>query len=174
MAEDARALTSRQLAALGDVARQFERSGLEYWLFGGWAVDFHAGRVTRDHDDVDVAIWQADLPRIIEVLRREDWSHAPEPEEDGGTGYERDGVRLELTYLVRDDDGSASIPLRSGLVPWPIDSAAAQTAELNGVRAKVIGLEMLTRGKQRGRDDPEDAAKDAADASVLMQLLRGA
>jgi hypothetical protein len=174
LAEDAGALTRRQLAALADLARLFERAGIEYWLFGGWAVDFYAGRITRNHDDVDVAIWHADLPRIVEVLEREGWSHAPEPDEDGGTGYERDGVRLELTYLVRDGGDSTSIPLRSGRMPWPIDDAGPETAELNGVRARIIALEMLARGKRRGRDDPEDAVKDAADTRLLTQLLRGA
>ena len=48
------AAASRQLAALARVVDSFERSGIDYSLFGGWAVDFHAGRVTRDHDDIDV------------------------------------------------------------------------------------------------------------------------
>ena len=172
MAEGAVALTSRQLAALAEVAQLFERAGIEYRLFGGWAVDFHAGRITRDHDDVDLAIWHADLLRISELLQREGWSHTPEPDEDGGTGYERRGVRLELTYLVRDERGSVCIPLRSGLASWPDAALPPDTAELNGVRVRVIPLESLARGKERGRDDPEEAAKDAVDAGVLAQLLR--
>jgi hypothetical protein len=28
---------------------------IAYWLFGGWAVDFHAGQVTREHGDIDIA-----------------------------------------------------------------------------------------------------------------------
>ena len=172
MAEGLLALTSRQLAALGEVAERFNRDGIEYWLFGGWAVDFYAGRVTRDHDDVDLAVWHADLPRITELLLRDGWSHAPEPDEDGGTGYERSGVRLELTYLVRDEQGVVCIPLSGGLVPWPDSADADETAELNGVRARLIALESLARGKNRGREDPADAAKDAADADVLARLLR--
>jgi Uncharacterised nucleotidyltransferase len=166
------ALTSRQLAALGEVAARFEGDGIEYWLFGGWAVDFYGGRITRDHDDVDLAIWRADLPRITELLQRDGWSHAPEPDEDGGTGYERNGVRLELTYLVRNEAGAVCIPLRSGLVPWPDLTRSPETAELNGVRARLIALESVARGKSRGREDPAEAAKDAADTDVLARLLR--
>jgi hypothetical protein len=40
---------------LGEVWEQFEVLS-RYWLFGGWAVDFHAGRVTRDHADIDLAV----------------------------------------------------------------------------------------------------------------------
>ena len=89
-----------------------ERDEIEYWLFGGWAVDFHAGSITRAHFDVDIAVWLADLPRIAALLEEDGWRHAPDPDENGGTGYERDGVRLELTYLVRREDGGIVTPLR--------------------------------------------------------------
>jgi aminoglycoside-2''-adenylyltransferase len=49
---------TEQLAALARLHEQLERHGIEYWLFGGWAVDFHAGSVTRPHDDLDIAVWQ--------------------------------------------------------------------------------------------------------------------
>jgi hypothetical protein len=172
LAEESLALTTRQLSALAEVGELFERAGVDYWLFGGWAVDFYAGRITREHDDVDVAIWRTDLPRIAQMLQSAGWRHSPETDEDGGTGYERGGVRLELTYLVRDDSGVVSIPLRSGLAHWPADALTTGTAELHGVHARVIALESLAHGKARGRDEPEDAAKDATDAGVLAQLLR--
>ena len=92
--------------------------GIDYWLFGGWAVDFYAGEVTRPHDDVDIAVWLDDHTRIAELLEANGWRHAPEEDEDGGTGYQRNGVRLELTFLVRDDDGEVYIPLRSGRARW--------------------------------------------------------
>jgi Aminoglycoside-2''-adenylyltransferase len=161
---------SRQLSALADVARSLEDAGIEYQLFGGWAVDFHAGRVTRDHDDIDVAVWLADVPRIAVLLEGDGWRHAPQPDEDGGTGYERGSIRLELTYLVRSTDGSAHIPLRSGPAQWPTDAHAPATIELLGVRARVIALEPLARGKARSRDDPDDAAKDRDDSAVLSAL----
>ncbi len=44
-----------QLSALGEVTAQLDREQIAYWLFGGWGVDFHAGRITRLHDDVDLA-----------------------------------------------------------------------------------------------------------------------
>ena len=50
----------RQLAALAAVDALLERTGVAYWLFGGWAVDFWVGSVSRDHDDIDVAAWQSD------------------------------------------------------------------------------------------------------------------
>ena len=152
--------TALQLAALAEIHAAFGRSGIEYWLFGGWAVDFYAGSVTRMHDDVDVAVWLEDHPRAATLLAADGWTHAPDNDEDGGTGYERGGVRLELTFLVRGDDGQVSIPLKSGNARWSTQPLGARVAELEGVTARVIALGLLTRGKSQPRDETDDAAKD--------------
>jgi len=167
-----RAVADLQLAALADAASRLESSELEYWLFGGWAVDFYAGRTTRPHFDVDIAVWLDDLPQIDRVLRSSGWRHAPDPEEDGGTGYERDRVRLELTYLARREDGRVVTPLREAEATWPEDAFAADARELRGVRARLVDFHALASGKSSARDDPDDAAKDRADFDVLSALGR--
>jgi len=50
----------QQLAAIANLDRSLGEYDIEYWLFGGWAVDFWVGSVSRDHDDIDVAAWQSD------------------------------------------------------------------------------------------------------------------
>jgi hypothetical protein len=132
-----------QLAALARVSSQLDANAIDYWLFGGWAVDFYAGEVTRPHSDVDLTVWRDELPRIVGLLEEDGWQHAPEQDEDGGTGYERDGIRLELTYLVRDDDGRICIPLQRGLMPWPEGAFGDDVGELDGVRARLIGRHAL-------------------------------
>jgi hypothetical protein len=158
--------TKQQLSALADVAARLEGAGIDYWLFGGWAVDFYAGSVTRAHDDVDLAVWHENVPRIAELLEADGWRHAPHDDEDGGTGYERDGVRLEPTYLVRDGD-DVFTPLRDGRGTWPAGTFGTDTRELHGARARLISLASLTRGKSSPRDEPEEAAKDRADFERL-------
>jgi aminoglycoside-2''-adenylyltransferase len=160
----------QQLSAIAGTHELFSRSGIDYWLFGGWAVDFHVGSITRVHDDIDVAVWLADRDRIARLLEAEGWKHAPEPDEDGGTGYERDAVRLELTFLVPGDGGEVYIPLRDGRVLWSDEPPSTDLAELSGVRARVLGLAALERGKSRPRDDPVEAAKDRADFAILSRL----
>ena len=163
-------LASAQLAALARVDALLERAGIAYWLFGGWAVDFYAGSITRPHSDVDIAVWLDALPRISALLEEDAWRHAPEPDENGGTGYERDGVRLELTYLVRGEDGRVVTPLNDFEAPWPEGAFEADTRELRGVHARVVSKAALTSGKSSPRDDPDDAAKDSADFDVLSGL----
>jgi dihydrofolate reductase len=159
-----------QLAALAEVARLLEQEALEHWLFGGWAVDFYAGRVTRHHDDVDLAVWLDDVPRIEQLLLGTGWEHAPDPDEDGGTGYERDRVRLELTYLRRREDGDVVIPLRSREVPWRADAFGDDVRALGEVSAPVMALPALRESKSSPREEQPDAAKDEADAAVLSRL----
>jgi hypothetical protein len=158
-----------QLAALGEVEQLLDAAQIESWLFGGWAVDFHAGAVTRGHGDVDLAVWLDDVPTIATLLDLAGWRHAPEADENGGTGYERGVVRLELTYLARDEDGVYT-PLRDGRARWSAEALGGDVRELDGVRCRIVGLAALTRSKSNARDDPDDGAKDRADAEVLRGL----
>jgi len=164
---------SAQLRALGDVVRALDEIDAGYWLFGGWGVDFHAGAVTRRHDDLDLAVWLADFPRIASRLARDGWEHRPSPDDDGGTGLVRDDVLLELTYLVRDEDGAIYTPHSGGRGPWTQEALAHEVRELDGVRAHLVSLVPLSRSKSSPRDDPADAAKDDADAAILARLVAG-
>jgi Aminoglycoside-2''-adenylyltransferase len=161
-----------QLDALRDVVAAFGDAGIDYWLFGGWAVDFYAGAVTRDHDDVDLAIWLNDMPRIESVLSAAGWTDLRDPDVDGGKAFGREGVRLELTYLYRDDDGEIYTPLLDGTRGrWTREALGEDVATLDGVRVRIVALAPLTRMKARGRgDDPLDAAKDKADHDALRNL----
>jgi hypothetical protein len=160
----------RQLAALAELSGLLDRRGFESWLFGGWAVDFHVGAITREHDDIDVAVWARDAEALASLLHEEGWRHEPEPGEDGGTGYTRGGVRVELTFLARDDAGRILLPLRDRNVLWSEEPLGDELRELQGVRARVISLPLLRAGKSSPRDDSGDAAKDRADFQALSGL----
>jgi hypothetical protein len=166
-------LGSHQLQALSSIDRLLERAEIAYWLFGGWAVDFYAGSITRTHGDVDIAVWLEDLPAIRQILEENGWRHAPTKDADGGTSYEQGAVQLGLTYLVRDDNGDVFIPFKRELVPWSTELFGNDVRELLGVRARVVSLAPLMLGKSFPRDDPHDAAKDRADFTVLSSLTGG-
>lgn len=159
--------TREQLATLVELDERLGREQIDYWLFGGWAVDFHAGRITRPHDDVDVAVWAGDAGRIGTLLQEGGWRHAPEPDEDGGTGYERDGVRVELTFLVRDADGRVCIRLDAGDFPFAGGAFETEVLGLAGRRCRVVERRALVAMKSGRRGDPGDQAKDAIDLATL-------
>ena len=156
-----------QLAALAELHALLAGHGISYWLFGGWAVDFHAGRVTREHGDIDIAVWAADHGRLSALLGSRAWMHRPEAGEDGYTGYERDGVRLEVAFLARDGRGCVHTPLRDGRAEWPDGAFGDDRVALQGVAARVIGRGALVAEKSATRADPVTAAKDRADLATL-------
>jgi hypothetical protein len=162
----------QQLVAIGRLHDRFEGHGIDYWLFGGWAVDFHAGRRTRTHADIDVAIWRTDLAAVDRVLRQEDWTRVPQPGEDGYTQYENGSLHLDLAFLARDGDGLVYTPLADGRGDWPAGSFGDEVAALGDVRARVVELPSLIADKSEDRTDPETARKDAADIAVLGRIQK--
>jgi hypothetical protein len=61
-------------------------------------------------------------------------------------------------------------PLREGRAGWPDRSFEGDTAELRGVRVRVISLLALKIDKSETRDDPLVAAKDRADLATLSRF----
>jgi hypothetical protein len=161
---------SDQLAALAELDHVLQSAGITYWLFGGWAVDFHAGRVTRAHGDLDIAVWYDDSTRLAALLQRHGWAHGPREDEEGYTGYERGGVRLEVAFLARDDQGRIYTPLAEERGEWPDETFGDDVGALMGVRAKVIRLRALIADKSVVREDPVTTTKDRADLLNLTGL----
>src|SRR3954447_5121024 len=91
-----------QLAAIETVSAILEREHLDYWLFGGWAVDFCVGRMTRDHGDIDFIVWRKDRQAMDAALASTGWRRAPVENHVIGAGYRLDGVLLEFTLVVAD------------------------------------------------------------------------
>jgi len=156
-----------QLAALAELDRLLQSHGIAYWLFGGWAVDFHVGRVTRPHEDVDIAVWSADRDRVDDLLMSRSWQQLPEASGDGYTCYARGAVRLDVTFLATDDHGRVYTPLEDGRGEWPERTFGDDVLDLHGMSARVIRREALIADKSSVRDDPTVAAKDQADISSL-------
>jgi hypothetical protein len=126
--------------------------------------------VTRDHEDVDLAVWKSDLSRLRALLEAHGWVHAPEPGEAGYTGYERGDVRVELAFLARDAAGAVYTPLEDGRGEWPPGSFGDARGQVEGVHARVVTLASLIEDKSGPRHDPAVAAKDGADVALLTSL----
>jgi hypothetical protein len=159
-----------QLSAILELGRLLDDGGFDYWLFGGWAVDFHVGKVTRAHSDIDLAVWARDVDAIEKLLAFRGWSHAATTDEGGGAAYERDGIRTELTFLIEGDHGEVMLAFRHGTTVWSPQPFGDETRELRGAKARVIPLEVLRAGKAIPREDPEEARVDRADLQTLSSL----
>jgi hypothetical protein len=159
-----------QLAALGSLAALLDQHGIPYWVFGGWAVDFCVGTVTRHHDDIDLAAWRHDEGRISSVVEAAGWQRVPHPHDMLGTRYRRGRVLVEVTFVVADDAGRVVVWMPAGPVVWSARPFGDERRELYGVTCRTIPLRLLRAGKARPRDDAADAAKDRADHAALSRL----
>jgi hypothetical protein len=165
--EERAATDARQLAAIGELGAALDAAGLEHWLFGGWAVDFLVGRRTRPHEDVDLAMWLRDRARLHDCLLAAGWEHTPVSGEVVGTRYARDGVRLELTFLVAGDAGEVYLPFEPEPMMWSPEPFGGETRTLEGVSARTLPLARMLADKEHARDDPAGGDKDRADLEAL-------
>jgi hypothetical protein len=161
---------SNQLAVLAELDHVLQSEGIAYWLFGGWAVDFHAARVTRAHGDLDIGVWYDDHARLAALLENQGWVPSPQIGEDRYTSYERGGIGIEIAFLARDEQGFVYTPLRYWRGEWPNETFGDDVIELLGVQARVIALRALIADKSVVRQDPQTAAKDRADLLNLLSL----
>jgi Aminoglycoside-2''-adenylyltransferase len=170
MSNDARSSQAEtQLAAIKSLNTALERAGIDGWLFGGWAVDFWVGRITRHHSDVDIAAFRRDEEAIRAALTGAGWRHTPDPDDDLGTQFAWRGVRAEFTFVF-EEDGAVLIALPEGTVVWSSEPFGDHRRELGGVVSRVLPLEVLKAGKQVPRADPANGAKDRADFDALSRV----
>jgi len=53
---------------VAEVIALLDQNGLEVYVDGGWAVDALLGQQTRPHDDLDIALPHAQVPRLRALL----------------------------------------------------------------------------------------------------------
>ena len=168
--ENTLSLADRQLSAIAGLVRVLESRGIDFWLFGGWAVDFWAGEVTREHDDIDVAAWRADYHSIQVALTTAGWRHAPVADEVIGTRYELASAMVEFTFVTRSADGHIVLPMPEQPIVWSTQPFGNDWRELGDVRCRVLPLALLKAGKASPREGVVEAAKDRADSQALARL----
>lgn len=136
-----------QLRIIDAVTAALSASGIEHWLFGGWAVDFLHGQPTRCHRDVDFAVWVEDLPRVssrLETLGFRPVAGAPE----GQARFDKEGELLELTLIQRDPLGQVITPGRFSDWPWLEGSFGNDLGRIGEVEVPVLTPESQLDSKE--------------------------
>jgi aminoglycoside-2''-adenylyltransferase len=159
--------TDSDLVAIESLGRLLDAAKIGYWLFGGWAVDFWVGRVTRTHEDIDVAAWRRDYDAIRKVLIAHGWTHTPTDQDVVGTRYLLNGALVEFTFLEAGHAGEIVIPIPGNRVVFSMESFGDARRTLRDVTARVIPLSLVREGKARPRPDATEGAKDRADHEAL-------
>ena len=119
-----------------DAAAFLEGAGVRWWVVGGWAVDAFLGEL-REHEDIDVAFFRADLAIVLAHLSRDlnVWSNLSgtlrplQKPEDLLEGARQLWVRRDaqspwlLDLAMTAHDGDTWISPRDGRVRLPFEDA---------------------------------------------------
>src|SRR4051812_12031153 len=137
-----------QPRAAATVMVGFERP---WCIAGGWAIDLAVGRATREHQDVEIAIFREDQHRLRDYLNDWDWSvavnHQLVPWSDADTinpplhelhATSAHGVKLE--FLLNERDAIDWIYRRNRSIRRSIEKAIRRGREGIPVLASEIVL----------------------------------
>ncbi len=167
--------TKTQLELLREIAAALGSAGVDWWLFGGWAMDLHAGRVTRDHADIEIFSWKHDATAVRHSMQSAEFTHAPfglYPNET--QTFLKRGQEIGVWFIERDAAGAITTPGRWSDWPWLAGSFDGSPLTLDGVTARVMSIEGLLDIKTRFAEHPHGAPlreKDIGDIALLRSLL---
>lgn len=162
--------SNRQLRLIAEIATLAEAAGVEVWLRGGWAVDFHVGEVTRDHRDIDWFTWSATLPTFRAALDEHGFQPAAVNDATAQYDVEKDGEDIQFALLARNADGA--VVVAGGQYagePWPTGMLDTEPGRIGALRCPIISpaaqveikrmMPVWVPGMPRRAKDAEDIAR---------------
>jgi hypothetical protein len=166
--------TAIQLRLLRELSDALDAAGVDWWLFGGWAMDVYAGEVTRDHSDIEAFVRLEDTDRAREALQAAGFDAWPSLHPEEAQPFTKDGQEVGLWYLVRNERGQIVTPGRWADWPWHPNSFDARAASLGQLGLHAASLECLLDMKTNFAKHPHGAPlreKDIGDIALLNQLM---
>jgi hypothetical protein len=163
--------TAVQLSLIQDLTTVLRAARIPHWLFGGWAVDFLLGEITRPHSDVDLILWRRDVPVLRQILVERGYTERPSPSgPELDARFCKEGELVELMFLHEQEDGGA------GWGDWrlPPDALEAQLGRLGEILCPVVSPRLLLGCKEecaRQASEPDEHQKHARDVARLRSLL---
>jgi hypothetical protein len=165
--------TAAQLALIEELSRLLTDEATPHWLFGGWAVDFVVGRVTRPHRDIEFVVWWHDAERLPPILGEHEYEVRAREEE--AITFIKQGQHVEFYVIVRDARGRLITPGRWANWPWLDGSFDGPRGRIGEVVCPVVSVETQLDTKEaylRHTGVPL-RSKDRADIASLRGLRGG-
>lgn len=166
------ATTAGQLTLIREITTALSQAGVPHWLFGGWAVDFFVGGLTRPHQDVEFIVWQHDLSRLRSLL--EERGYRPAFSREDAAAWWSGDTLVEFDFIERDDQGRIVTPGPWKDWPWPAETFSAPPGRLGEVVCPLVSGMAQLETKEGYRRHPAGAPprpKDLADIAHLRRVL---
>jgi hypothetical protein len=162
-----------------DAAGLFRTWCKPWWIAGGWAIDLFLGRVTRAHEDLDVAVLRRDQLALRAFLPAWDmhigWGDGvTDPTPWSGTGpidpsapaiWCRAEASAEWAFEALLTDAVAEdCVFRDGLVKMPLSAIGRVSGDgISYLRPEIV---LLFKAKHNGSKDQEDLANTITHLSI--------
>ncbi len=167
--------TRVQLALLRELAQLLGGARVRFWLRGGWALDFHAGQITRDHSDSDLVARFRQRSRIRKLLEENGYRVA-QLGDLASIHFSKRGQDVALAFIWTDEMAGLVTPGSEWLahrgLRWPEDAFTNHRYTLRGIDCRAMSIESLLREKENyerysGRPLRE---KDSVSITLLRSL----
>jgi Aminoglycoside-2''-adenylyltransferase len=164
-----------QLDIIREISDALTCAGVDHWLFGGWAVDFAIGNITRRHRDVDFIAWEVDAPRITGLLRILGYQPRPAKHTEHEMNWQKSGVELQVNLITKTADGSIISPGAFSDWPWLKGCFGRDRGQIGGLSVPIVSPEGQLESKENFPKHPAGQrlrAKDVHDIRQLRMLTR--
>jgi hypothetical protein len=162
------------LRLIAEIVEAMREAGALWWLYGGWAMDVHAGRVTRRHSDIEffVRVEHAEAAKAALVARG--FLAPPGLYPDECQPFLRHGVEAGMWFLERRSDAANAVPGRWANWRFPVGWFDGPPGRIGDVEAPVTSIEGLLDMKETFAAHPHGAPlreKDHSDIAFLRNML---
>lgn len=152
---------------VSELYRVLDRAGIAIWIDGGWAVDAVAGRQTRSHNDLDIAVESKVLDALLQVLAVRGYRQTPSSDASQWNIVLEDanGRKLDVHVVVLDQQGGVWADAIDGIA-YPAGSLTGEGV-IAGTPVRCISAKLQLRFKT----SYPPRAVDLQDVAVLCDVL---
>jgi hypothetical protein len=161
-----------QLKLIAEVTSLLTAADMRHWLFGGWAVDFLVGEVTRPHSDVEFAVWRSDFPAVRSLLKRRGYVEQEVDFPQEADNFSKSGQLVRLIFIERNETGEVVTPGRWNDWPWPDGSFGGARGRLGDVELPVVSVQGQLDTKENYHRHPAGRPLREKDRGDLQHLRR--
>ncbi len=101
-------------SVLVELLQLFESAAIPVWLDGGWGIDALLHIQTRSHEDVDIILAVADVPKLQELLAKKEFAVREGKPPNSFVLANGAGLEVDVHAVTFDDDGNGVYRMQNG------------------------------------------------------------